>query len=56
MYGYISGEIKEIEPVASIGRAILGPSPLTDINFKNNSFSSLVLNPYKEYSSSATLV
>ena len=52
----MASSIIVIEPVASIGRAILGPSPLTDINFTNNSFSSLFLNPYKEYSSSATLV
>ena len=48
----IASIIPEIEPVAKIGKAILGPNPLTLISFKNISFSSLVLNPYKLFSSS----
>ena len=48
----IASAIPLIEPVAIIGRAIFGPNPLTDINFKNKFNSSLLLNPYNEYSSS----
>ena len=45
----IASAIPSIVPVAIIGRAILGPKPLTEINFKNNSFSSLLLKPNKVF-------
>ena len=41
-------------PVAKSHIAVLQPIPLTKINFKNISFSSLVLNPYKKMPSSLT--
>ena len=38
-------------PLAKIGSAILGPSPLTFINFRKSSLSSINLKPNKLYSS-----
>ena len=48
-YNIVSYSVDK-EPVASITFAVLGPNPFTLISFKNNSFSSKVLKPYKEFS------
>ena len=48
----INGEIIEVKYTESNGNAILGPNPLTSINFKNIFFSSISLKPYNVLSSS----
>ena len=51
----MASTIPPIEPVAIIGKASFGPKPFTDINFKNSSYSSLILKPNNVCSSSLIL-